>query len=422
MRRLVIVLAAAAVLLGGALAAYVIVRLREGGDIRGSTTREYVTTQAAPAPPPANVPWPTYGYADDRTRSVQLDLRPPYRTLWRYQAISLVEFPPAVGYRRLFFSTNAGTFTAISEKTGKYAWKYRSHRCVAASPALGPHAHGTVYEAFLNRPPCNAQNGGHGVDGEVIAFGVGRGKIHWRHRIGPSESSPLLVGDRLYVGDWNGDVWAFDANHGRVVWHRHVAHAAIKGALAYAGGRLFVGAYDGHVYCLSRTGRVLWRGSAQPRLFGAARFYSTPAVAYGRVYVGSTDGKVYAFGAASGHRLWSHSTGGYVYASPAIWRQLVLVGSYSGRFYALDAGTGEPHWSFDAHGPVSGSATVVNGVVYFSTLKQKGLKNGRTYALSARTGKLLWTFPDGKYSPVVAAKGRLFLVGYGVVYGMVPKR
>jgi len=64
----------------------------------------------------------------------------------------------------------------------------------------------------------------------------------------------------------------------------------------------------------------------------------------------------------------------------------------------------------------------VNGVVYFSTLKQKGLKNGRTYALSARTGKLLWTFPDGKYSPVVAAKGRLFLVGYGIVYGMVPKR
>jgi len=422
MRRLLIALAAAAVLVAAVLAVYVVHRLRQGADERGSTTIEYVTTLAAPKPPPPDVPWPTYGFSVDRTRSVQLALSPPFRIVWRYQAGSLIEFPPAIGYGRLFFSTNRGTFAAISEKTGKYAWKYTSHRCVAASPAIGPHAHGTVYEAFLNRPPCNAQNGGHGVDGEVIAFSVGHGKIHWRHRIGPSESSPLLVGDRLYLGDWNGDVWAFDANHGDVVWHRHVADGAIKGALAYAGGRLFVGAYDGHVYCLSRTGSVVWRGSAQPRLFGSAHFYSTPAVAYGRVYIGATDGKVYAFGAASGRRLWSHSTGGYVYASPAVWHELVFAGSYSGRFDALDAGTGEPRWSFDAHGPISGSATVVNDVVFFSTLSQKGLKNGRTYALSARTGRRLWSFPDGKYTPVVAAKGRVFLIGYGVVYGMVPKK
>jgi outer membrane protein assembly factor BamB len=58
---------------------------------------------------------------------------------------------------------------------------------------------------------------------------------------------------------------------------------------------------------------------------------------------------------------------------------------------------------------------VIGNVVYFATLKQ------RTYALNARTGRQLWTFPDGKYTPVVAVKGRLFLIGYGTVYGMVPK-
>ena len=422
MRRLLIVLAAVAVLLAGALAAYVVHRLHQGANIVGSTTTEYVTTARHEAAPPAATPWPTYGLTPDRTRAVELPLRPPYRTVWRYQAGSLVEFPPSIGYHRLFFSTNKGTFTAISEKTGKYAWKYRAHRCVAASPAIGPHAHGTVYEAFLNRPPCNAQNGGHGIDGEVIAFSVGLGKIHWQHTIGPSESSPLLVGDRLYVGDWNGDVWAFDSNTGRVVWRRRISHAAVKGALAYSGGRLYVGAYDSHVYCLSTSGRVLWRGSAQPRLFGSSDFYSTPAVAYDRVYIGSTDGKVYAFGAATGDRLWSHSTGGYVYSSPAVWKERVFIGSYSGTFYALDTGTGEPDWTFHAGGPISGSPVVVGDVVYFSTLSDAHLKNGRTYALSARTGKELWSFPDGKYTPVVAVKGRLFLVGYGIVYGMVPKQ
>ena len=72
-------------------------------------------------------------------------------------------------------------------------------------------------------------------------------------------------------------------------------------------------------------------------------------------------------------------------------------------------------WTFDAHGPISGSATVIGGVVYFATLER------RTYALDARTGKVLWTFADGKYTPVVAVANRLFLVGFRVVYGMVPQ-
>jgi outer membrane protein assembly factor BamB len=55
------------------------------------------------------------------------------------------------------------------------------------------------------------------------------------------------------------------------------------------------------------------------------------------------------------------------------------------------------------------------GRVYFATLKQ------RTYGLDAKTGRPVWTFPDGKYTPVVAAKGRLFLVGFGKLYGMVPR-
>jgi outer membrane protein assembly factor BamB len=414
MRRLILVLAGLVVLAAGVLAAFAVHRLREGGNVRGSPIVEYVTTTAPAPKPPLRIQWPMYGLDEARTRSIDLPLRPPFRRVWRYQASSLVEFPPALGYGRLFFSTNSGILTAIGQKNGKWAWKYRSHRCVAASPALGPHAHGTVYETFLNRPPCNALTGGHGGDGEVIALSVGRGKIHWRHTIGPSESSPLIVDERLYVGDWNGDVWAFDANYGRVLWKASLG-GAIKGGIAYAGGRLYVGSYDGHVYCLSTSGKTLWRASAEPRLYGHATFYSTPAVAYGRVYIGSTDGKVYSFGAKTGKLRWSHGTGGYVYASPAVWNQTVFAGSYSGRFYALDAATGDVRWSFDANGPISGSATVIGGVVYFATLEK------RTYALDARTGAVLWTFADGKYTPAVAVENRLFLVGFSVIYGMVPR-
>jgi outer membrane protein assembly factor BamB len=404
-------------LIAGVVAGLLIERGRQAKDVRGSSTAEFTltTTPQKPPPPAAKVQWPMYGFDPTRTRSVDLaSVKPPFRTIWRYGAGTLVEFPPSIGYGRLYFSTNAGRFSAISMKTGKRAFKVDLHRCVAASPAIGPHAHGTIYAAFLNRPPCNALSGGHGSDGLVVAFSAGQGKIHWKRTIGPSESSPLLIGDHLYVGDWNGDVWAIDADNGRTLWRRHVG-GAVKGALAAAGGRLYVGSYDGHLYCLTQAGKLVWRASGQHRLGGHGRFYSTPAVAYGRVYIGSTDGKVYSFGASTGKLRWSHSTGGFVYASPAVWNGLVFAGSYSGRFYAFDAATGVERWSFDAHGPISGSATVIGNIVYFATLKQ------RTFALNARTGRQVWSFPDGAYTPVVAATGQLFLVGYSIVYGMVPR-
>ena len=138
-------------------------------------------------------------------------------------------------------------------------------------------------------------------------------------------------------------------------------------------------------------------------------------MAYGRIYIGNTDGRIYSYGARSGELRWSHSTGGYVYSSPAVWHERVYAGSYDGTFYALDAATGETAWTFKAAGPISGSATVINGIVYFACFKS------RTYALDARTGKLLWSYPDGHYTPVVADPHRLYLVGYGRLYGMVEK-
>jgi len=97
----------------------------------------------------------------------------------------------------------------------------------------------------------------------------------------------------------------------------------------------------------------------------------------------------------------------------------VLVGSYSHQFFALNAATGRVHWAFHANGPISGAASVVDGVVYFSTFSH------RTYALDARSGRLLWTWPDGEYSPVVTDGRRLYLTGRGRVYAlvrMVPRR
>jgi outer membrane protein assembly factor BamB len=416
-------------LLAAAAAAFYFYVQHESRDIRGSSTVEFVPTEPPPTVPPAPKPkpglpvsaalhrvdWPTFGYDDRRLRYLPSRLRPPFRVEWTFHARHLIEFPPAIAYGRAYVANNPGTLFAVQTATGRTSWRYVSGRCTAASPAV---ANDVVYMAFLNlrrrgRDPCNASPGTPGLDGEVVALDARKGTVKWRHRIGPSETSPLVANGLVYVGDWSGYVYALDAKTGHEVW-RFRTGGEVKGAPALSGRRLYVGSYDHHLYALTaRTGRLIWRGSAQDRFGSRGTFYSTPAASYGRVYIGSTDGKVYSFGALTGELRWSQSTGAYVYGSPAVWNRRILVGSYSGRFYSLDAATGDIQWQFEANGPISGSATVLGDLVYFSTLK------GRTYALDPNTGRQVWSFPDGKYTPLVAGPERVYLAGYTRLYGMV---
>ena len=418
MRRRLIIAGAVLVLvvaIGGV--AYVLHVRQQGRDIRGSSTVQFNPTEIPPAPKPAPKPatargpgivWPEYGYDQERLRVAPASsLAPPFRRTWMFRAQALVEFPPAIAYGRLYFANNKGVLFAVSTTTGKRAWKYVSNRCQAMSPAVDGDM---VYATFLNTPPCNSS--GQNQQGQLVALSVGSGRVLWRKSIGPSESSPVVSGGSLFVGDWSGRVYSFSARTGRLRW-MFQAGGKVKDGIAVSGSNVYFGAYDGHVYALGeRTGKLLWRASSQPRLGQSGEFYATPALAYGRVFIGATDGKEYAFGAGTGDLLWSHSTGGYVYSSAAVWRKRIFVGSYSGTFFCFDAATGDTLWSFRANGAISGSPTVVAGRVYFSTLA------GRTYGLNAATGSLLWTFPDGKYSPVVADAKRLYLVGYTRIYGL----
>ena len=271
----------------------------------------------------------------------------------------------------------------------------RSHRCVAASPAIGPHA---ARDGLRGLPqPAAVQRASGGHDGEVdrLLRRLRQDPLAARHR---RRRRARRSSSTAVCTSATGTAACGRSTPQRPDDLADRDRRRSQGRGRVAGGRLYVGSYDGHVYCLdARTGKLIWRASAQPRLSGTARFYSTPAVAYGRVYIGSTDGKVYSFGAASGKLRWSHGTGGYVYASPAVWNRLVLVGSYSRRFYALDAATGDVRWTLPRERPDLGLG---DGRRRRRLLRDA--RRQRTYALDARTGKLLWTFPDGKYTPVVA--------------------
>src|ERR1041385_4044159 len=80
------------------------------------------------------------------------------------------------------------------------------------------------------KPPRNATRPG--LDGVTIAFNADTGKVRWRVAMGPTESSPLVVGKLVYVGDWRGKVYALSTQTGRTVWSFQTGDK-VKDGMAY---------------------------------------------------------------------------------------------------------------------------------------------------------------------------------------------
>jgi outer membrane protein assembly factor BamB len=72
-------------------------------------------------------------------------------------------------------------------------------------------------------------------------------------------STPAISGGNLYIGNYQGEVYAFDARTGRRVWRERVG-GTISGSPTVIGDVLYVSSLSGRkTYGLSpRNGRVLW--------------------------------------------------------------------------------------------------------------------------------------------------------------------
>jgi outer membrane protein assembly factor BamB len=430
-RRRRLILGGALVVVAIAVAAGVYIYNEENEPIekRGSATEEFVTTeQEEPEPPPKKEnprPWPTYSYDDQRRHISPYKHRPPYRRLWTIDAHDTLEFPPTVGYGRVYLAQQKGLFFALDDQTGRVQWRKSLGRCAASSPTIGKKV---VYQAYMH--PVECLQGQAGADGFVVAWDANSGRELWRFKSAPIESSPLLKGKRLFVGSWDHGVYALNAENGKRIW-RFEADNEVNTSAAYWRGRLFIASDGGTLYSLSaKTGKLLWSAGSQSRFGSREFFYATPTVAHGRVYIGNTDGTMYVFGAKTGRLLWARPLGSYIYGAAAVYRRKVFVGTYDGQFYALDAATGDTVWQIAAGGTVHAAPTVMNGLVYYAICStcgqdaQRAVAGGTdsTIAVRARDGKRVWRFPGGKYAnPVVADSERIYLTGRSFQYAFAER-
>jgi outer membrane protein assembly factor BamB len=198
-------------------------------------------------------------------------------------------------------------------------------------------------------------------------------------------SSPVVAGDRVYIG----------VNHGGVF--------SKKGVL----------------YCVDReTGKLLWHFDNDGEM---KQMLSSPCVAYGRVYVGegfheNSGCKLYCLDAATGKKQWAFETESHTESSPCVADGRVYFGAGDDGLYCVDAGSGKKLWQYPGPGAREGlhidaNPIVVDGRVYCGSGVSRTYRKLQVFCLDAKRGDKLWTRDDLELpawgSPTVA-QGRVY--------------
>lgn len=217
-----------------------------------------------------------------------------------------------------------------------------------------------------------------------------------------ASSQPTVVDNTLYVGSWNGKVYALNAHNGKLKWSYDTASYTgpqppgangVRTALAVADGRVYFGDLIGNLYALdANNGQFRWatRVDTHP----LARVTGSPIVWNGRVYVGVSSsetaaaldptypcctfrGSLVAFNASTGAVDWRYYT--INQAAQQIGTNAIGTPSFGP--------SGGPIWDTPAINPLT-------GLIYFGT--GQNYSNPATphtdslIALDARTGQERW--------------------------------
>lgn len=217
--------------------------------------------------------------------------------------------------------------------------------------------------------------------------------------------------DIVVMNNFDGAAKAFDRATGRALWvHNHSAHGGA--AAAIAGGVVFAGSWDRHLYALElRTGRQIWAFDT------GGEIESHPAYAAGAVFVSAEESfSLFALNASTAELLWTFNDtdGAEINGSPTVTRDRVYIGTNDGSLYALHRGTGavaaKMATGCGTEGHVFSSAAVAdNGMVYF-TCNSPGRRRRRLG-------------PGGHFEPATATDpGLSDPPGLGMAYAVNPRK
>jgi outer membrane protein assembly factor BamB len=184
-------------------------------------------------------------------------------------------------------------------------------------------------------------------NGTVYALNAHNGDVAWvYHAGGAVKASPTLANGILYFGDYSGHVQALDERTGRRIWDSGSGGALLGSGTFYSTvaamyGRVFLGNTDGRVYAYDAfTGQLDWAVQTGAYVYASPAVVNAPGLGP-TVYVGSYDGTFYALNARSGQIEWQFHPGGRISGSATIVGRVVYFADLaSHRTYGLGISTG----------------------------------------------------------------------------------
>lgn len=205
---------------------------------------------------------------------------------WKYQTGGAISSSPTMADGKVYFGSRDYNWYCLDAYSGEKIWSFPiGHKVLSSAAIDGSRVYTGVDDGFVY---ClNADTGAEiwrkDIYSNNIPMTVFQGT--WQPR-----SSPIIVGNRLYVGALDGKVYCLNTANGNEVWSFPTAWA-IGGSPAYHDGVIFIQSCDRNTYALDATdGTLIWNTTtpqAPPTTNSVADFlYGTPTVYNGLVYVG----------------------------------------------------------------------------------------------------------------------------------------
>ncbi len=253
----------------------------------------------------------------------------------------------------------------------------------------------------------------HSAAAQITAGNVNKLKVQWALQLGTTrsqESTPILVGDTLYVTSSFGpkNVFAVNAKTGEIRWQyspdvpkgidQYACCDVNNRGVAHLDGKIFVGRLDAHIVALdAKTGKELWKTKIVD--FDAGSVITSPPTVAGKVIVTGFGGGEYGVrGAivgldpATGKEVWrTHTVPGAGEKGSETWKGdsgkfgggvAWHIGSYDPKLNLVYYGTSNPApWSASVRGNDSSNIGQFTNLYTASIL-----------ALNPDDGKIAWHY------------------------------
>ena len=247
----------------------------------------------------------------------------------------------------------------------------------------------------------------------VYAVSLADGRQVWRFQPEGDAASqfyatPALDDEgNLYVGSYDGDLIALEADSGAIVWAKQLTGGRIVGGPAVAGDLLIVPSSDRTVYAVRReSGQNVWSFQSDRAL------WATPLVEGELVFLAGLDHTMYALDRQTGDLIWQQELEGALADRPALLNGLLLAGTFGHSLNALDKTNGQVSWSVETTDWVWGNPVVIDETALFGDV------SGVLYAVDGQ-GNPLWDISlDGQIaaSPAAANGAVYFVTEAGSVF------